>query len=82
MYRLLLCKLNTSSKVIKASTFYRISSYSFFSPHIFLVTVCAILAPALAFYDKGDVVELTPSNFDRLVTDSDEIWIVEFYAPW
>ncbi|XP_053609121.1 protein disulfide-isomerase A6 homolog isoform X2 [Plodia interpunctella] len=29
-----------------------------------------------------DVVELTPDNFDRLVLNSDEVWIVEFYAPW
>lgn len=39
--------------------------------------VCAVLVPAFAFYEKGDVVELTPSNFDRLVIQSDEIWIVE-----
>lgn len=25
---------------------------------------------------------MTPSNFDRLVLDSDHIWIIEFYAPW
>lgn len=31
---------------------------------------------------KDDVVELTPSNFDKLVTNSNEVWIVEFYAPW
>lgn len=36
----------------------------------------------MAFYEKGDVVELTPSNFDRLVVNSDEVWVVEFYAPW
>ncbi|XP_013149580.1 PREDICTED: protein disulfide-isomerase A6 [Papilio polytes] len=36
-----------------------------------------------ALYDSSsDVIELTPNNFDRLVTKSDEIWIVEFYAPW
>ena len=29
-----------------------------------------------------DVVELTDSNFDRLVLNSDDIWLVEFYAPW
>lgn len=39
--------------------------------------MCTVLVPALAFYEKGDVVELTPSNFDRLVLNSDEIWIVE-----
>lgn len=29
-----------------------------------------------------DVVELTDSNFDKLVLNSDDIWLVEFFAPW
>lgn len=29
-----------------------------------------------------DVVELTDSNFERLVLDSDDMWLVEFFAPW
>ena len=29
----------------------------------------------------GDVVELTPSNFDTLVMKGHEVWMVEFYAP-
>lgn len=34
-------------------------------------------------YSASDnVVELTPNNFDRLVIQSDEVWLVEFYAPW
>ncbi|KAF5293320.1 hypothetical protein FQR65_LT10985 [Abscondita terminalis] len=28
------------------------------------------------------VIDLTPSNFDKLVVNSDEVWLVEFYAPW
>uniref|UniRef100_A0A6M2DVV2 Protein disulfide-isomerase A6 homolog n=1 Tax=Xenopsylla cheopis TaxID=163159 RepID=A0A6M2DVV2_XENCH len=32
--------------------------------------------------DSKDVVELTDSNFDKLVMKSDEMWLVEFYAPW
>ncbi|CAN9507870.1 unnamed protein product [Ophioblennius macclurei] len=31
---------------------------------------------------KKDVVELTDDNFDKLVLDSDEVWLVEFFAPW
>lgn len=31
---------------------------------------------------SGDVVELTDSNFDKLVLNSDDIWLVEFFAPW
>lgn len=30
----------------------------------------------------SDVVKLTSSNFDSLVVNSDEIWVVEYYAPW
>lgn len=29
-----------------------------------------------------DVVELTDSNFDDLVINSDDLWLVEFFAPW
>uniref|UniRef100_A0A8B9JK95 Protein disulfide-isomerase A6 n=1 Tax=Astyanax mexicanus TaxID=7994 RepID=A0A8B9JK95_ASTMX len=32
--------------------------------------------------DKKDVVELTDDNFDRLVLNGDEVWMVEFFAPW
>jgi len=31
---------------------------------------------------KSAVVELTESNFDELVLQSDEPWLVEFFAPW
>lgn len=30
----------------------------------------------------GDVVELTESNFKKLVLQSDDMWLVEFFAPW
>nr|CAD7585622.1 unnamed protein product [Timema genevievae] len=32
--------------------------------------------------DKKDVIELTDSNFDSLVLNSEDMWLVEFYAPW
>ena len=31
---------------------------------------------------KDDVVELTDVNFSALVTDSNDMWLVEFFAPW
>jgi len=31
---------------------------------------------------KNAVVELTDSNFKKLVMDSDDMWLVEFFAPW
>jgi len=30
----------------------------------------------------NEVVELTDDNFDSLVLDSDDMWLVEFFAPW
>lgn len=31
---------------------------------------------------KKDVVELTDDNFDQMVLESGEVWMVEFFAPW
>uniref|UniRef100_A0A6B2EEF7 Protein disulfide-isomerase A6 homolog n=1 Tax=Phlebotomus kandelakii TaxID=1109342 RepID=A0A6B2EEF7_9DIPT len=31
---------------------------------------------------NDDVVELTDANFDKLVLNSDDVWLVEFFAPW
>ncbi|OTF71502.1 hypothetical protein BLA29_006824, partial [Euroglyphus maynei] len=45
-----------------------------------LITVFNI---ATALYDhSSDVIELTPTNFQSRVIDSDDVWIVEFFAPW
>ena len=54
---------------------------------LFFFSVLGLLLVALsttqAFYSPSDgIVELNPTNFDSLVTKSDEIWVVEFYAPW
>lgn len=29
-----------------------------------------------------DVIELTENNFKKLVLQSDDMWLVEFFAPW
>lgn len=48
-----------------------------------ILVLAAVCAVTTAFYSSGDgVVDLTPSNFDKEVTNSDALWIVEFYAPW
>ena len=31
---------------------------------------------------KNAVVELTDDNFDKKVLGSNEVWLVEFFAPW
>lgn len=52
---------------------------SFFISGLFLI----IFSSAFALYpSSSDVVELTASNFDRLVEQSDAVWVVEFFAPW
>ncbi|XP_017858935.1 PREDICTED: probable protein disulfide-isomerase A6 [Drosophila arizonae] len=51
--------------------------------HAFVSIFLLFLCEANAFYSPSDnVVELTPSNFNREVLQSDAIWVVEFYAPW
>ncbi|XP_032528665.2 protein disulfide-isomerase A6 homolog [Danaus plexippus] len=51
--------------------------------HLRLLGVILFFTGTYALYDAhSDVVELTPNNFERLVTKSDEVWIVEFFAPW
>ena len=48
-----------------------------------LAVVLGVVWCAAALYDSSDdVVELTGSNFQRLVLQGDEVWLVEFYAPW
>ena len=50
---------------------------------LFILGVILLISGTYALYDSSsDVVQLTPSNFDRLVSNSDEVWIVEFFAPW
>lgn len=31
---------------------------------------------------SDDVIELTEANFDKLVLNSEDVWLVEFFAPW
>lgn len=49
-----------------------------------LTVICAVLiGGASALYSPSSgVVDLTPSNFQREVINSDAVWVVEFYAPW
>ncbi|XP_008543798.1 protein disulfide-isomerase A6 homolog [Microplitis demolitor] len=48
-----------------------------------IIGLLLLIASANCMYSStSDVVELTPNNFDKLVTNSDYIWVVEFYAPW
>jgi protein disulfide-isomerase A6 len=47
------------------------------------IFVLALANLSYCLYDaKSPVVKLTKDNFKKMVIDSDEIWLVEFYAPW
>lgn len=48
----------------------------------FCLTVLALLTtqPSFAFYEFSSVKALDSSNFDRIVLQSDQVWIVQFYS--
>uniref|UniRef100_A0A0R3S041 protein disulfide-isomerase n=1 Tax=Elaeophora elaphi TaxID=1147741 RepID=A0A0R3S041_9BILA len=50
-------------------------------PLIIVFAVFIGLSHAL-YEGNSDVIQLTESNFNNRVLKSDEIWIVEFFAPW
>lgn len=50
---------------------------------IISVASLAVLNTCQSLYDgKSPVVKLTKENFKKKVLDSDDLWFVEFYAPW
>ncbi|KAM7395257.1 hypothetical protein PAMA_006833 [Pampus argenteus] len=52
-------------------------------PLLLGVLGCSLVLSVHAMYSASDdVVELTPSNFNKEVIQSDSLWLVEFYAPW
>ena len=47
------------------------------------LALALLLNTCQGLYDaKSPVVRLTKDNFSKLVLNSDELWFVEFYAPW
>uniref|UniRef100_A0A2H1WNG5 protein disulfide-isomerase n=1 Tax=Spodoptera frugiperda TaxID=7108 RepID=A0A2H1WNG5_SPOFR len=51
--------------------------------HTYFLGILLCVGSGLALYDSSsDVVDLNPDNFYQLVTDRDDVWLVEFYAPW
>ncbi|XP_071776349.1 protein disulfide-isomerase A6 [Centroberyx gerrardi] len=51
-------------------------------PLLLGVLGCSLVLAVQGFDTPSDVVELTPSNFNKEVIQSDSLWLVEFYAPW
>jgi len=46
------------------------------------VLFLGLSAVSALYSPSDDVVELTASNFNSKVVNGDEVWMVEFYAPW
>ena len=49
--------------------------------YIAFLYTCLVVISAL-YSPSDDVIELTPSNFNKLVLGGEGVWLVEFYAPW
>ena len=50
---------------------------------ILIASMLVAMVAANDFYGSGSrVEELTEANFKAKVLESDEMWLVEFYAPW
>ena len=48
-----------------------------------ILLLSALYTCCQALYDtKSPVVKLTKDNFKKLVMEGDELWLIEFYAPW
>jgi protein disulfide-isomerase A6 len=47
-----------------------------------LLAALALQYAGCLYASNSAVVHLTQANFSKLVTSSDQIWMVEFYAPW
>lgn len=48
-----------------------------------ILTLLISVNTCLGLYGSNSpVVKLTKDNFKKLVIDSDELWLVEFFAPW
>ena len=50
---------------------------------VFIILTILLIASAQdapLYDDKSDVVHLTQSNFDSLVTNTNDMWLIEFYG--
>lgn len=50
-----------------------------------IVLLLSMMSVAICqdFYGKySKVEEITDADFEKKVLNSDEMWLVEFYAPW
>jgi len=49
----------------------------------YTIVLALLLVGAFSFYDgTTDVTKLTVDNFNSEVLESEDFWLVEFFAPW
>ncbi|XP_065063193.1 protein disulfide-isomerase A6-like [Rhopilema esculentum] len=53
-----------------------------FTQYLVTVLASATIFCKADYFPSDDVVELTASNFNSKVIQSDDVWLIEFYAPW
>ena len=58
---------------------YRLSLYFI---DVTVTVICCLKFVASLYTPGSDVIDLTDSNFESKVIDSNNVWVVEFYAPW
>jgi len=49
---------------------------------VWIAVAMLLLGASAEYTEEDDVIILTADNFDETVIASDELWFVEFYAPW
>jgi len=50
---------------------------------VFIAVIPCLVGLVSGLYTSSDdVVELTAANFNSKVLQSNDLWLVEFYAPW
>ena len=47
-----------------------------------VLSTCLIPEAQALYSPSSPVVKLTKDNFKKLVLDSDQLWFIEFFAPW
>ena len=45
------------------------------------ITLCIAAASAM-YSSSDDVIQLTQASFNSEVIQSQDLWLIEFYAPW
>lgn len=59
-----------------------LGQFCYFLIHTGWIILVYLEAVASLYESSSGVVNLNPSTFNKLVINSDDVWVVEFFAPW